>query len=154
MDFLGIEKGSVKNEFQTDENPVTAQAKQEPLTIEQMTSPTASAPAEVNKMNFSQAFSLFSKHLNEKRIGNAAVGRGKKNVYLGNGKEDVKGSKPVNEENVSTHLGLYSQQTGFGSLRPFPGAEKKGFASTTAQPWLSRSILPPNSPVMRSAVKS
>lgn len=153
MDFLGIEKGSVKNESQTEENPVTAQAKQEPVATEQMTSPAASAPAEGNKMNFSQAFSLFSKHFNEKGIGNAAVGRGE-NVYLGNGKEDVKGSKPVNEENVSTHLGLFSQQTGFGSLRPFPGAEQKGFASTTVQPWLSRGILPPNSPAMRSAVTS
>lgn len=153
MDFLGVEKGSVKNESQTDENPVTAQAKQEPVATEQMTSPAASAPSEGSTMNFSQAFSLFSKHFNEKGNGNAAIGRGE-NVYLGNGKEDVKGSKPVNEENVSTQLGLFSQQSGFGSLRPFPGAEQKGFASTTAQPWLFRGILPPNSPAMRPAVTS
>lgn len=153
MDFLGIQKGSVKNESQTDENPVTTQAKQEPVATEQMTSSAASAPAECSKMNFSQAFSLFSKHFNEKGNGNAAVGRGE-NVYLGSGKEDVKGSKHVSEENVSTQLGLFSQQTGFGSLRPFPGAEQKGFASTTAQTWLSRGIVPPNSPAMRSAVSS
>lgn len=163
MDFLGIEKGSVKNEFQTDGNPLTAQTKQEPVATEQLTSPAASTPSEGTTVNFtagqamrsdfSQAFSLFSKHFNEKGNGNAVIGRGE-NVNLVNGKEDVKGSKPVNEENVSTQLGLFSQQTGFGSLRPFPGAEQKGFAPTPAQPWLFRGSLPPSSPAMRPAVTS
>jgi len=160
MDFMGIEKGSVKSEFQTDENLHTAQAKQEPVSTEQMMSSVASTPSEANAMSiaagqtpgsdFSQAFSLFSKHFNEKGNGNAVI-RGE-NVHLGNGKEDVKGSKPVNGENVSTQLGLFSQQSGLGSLRPSSGAEQKGFASTTAQPWLFRGSLPPNSPAMRSAV--
>jgi hypothetical protein len=50
---------------------------------------------------------LFSKHFNEKGNDNAAISGGE-NIYLGNGKEDVKESKPVTEENVSTQLGLFS----------------------------------------------
>jgi hypothetical protein len=50
---------------------------------------------------------MFSKHFNEKGNENATISHGE-NVYLGNGKEDVKELKPVTEENVSTQLGLFS----------------------------------------------
>jgi hypothetical protein len=52
MDFLGVEKGSTKNESQTNENLATTQAKQELVATEQIRSLAASGPSEGNTIIF------------------------------------------------------------------------------------------------------